>query len=166
MSNRPIVCSGLDGSDPLTLLATAGLFTVGVQTGVVERLGWQFTDAWRPVFVGPGTREQLVDAVLEALAGRKAAETRSRLDQAQRELRLANAGEAGNSETDGDRRPPDKNRLKNLKAECARLEGLWRDEARRGITARHPVADGFVHLDNVAKGGLDRTRFVLSLIHI
>jgi hypothetical protein len=101
-----------------------------------------------------------VDAVLESLAGTKAAEARARFEHAELELRQARDTPSASAETAVARPAPDKARVKALKEDCGRLEAIWRNEAKAGIAERHPVTTGLLHLDNVAKGGLDRKRFV------
>lgn len=50
---RPIVFAGLEGSNPLAVLAALGAFMVAVEEGVDVRLGWERVGPWRPVLHAP-----------------------------------------------------------------------------------------------------------------
>lgn len=59
-----IVCTGLDGSNPLGFLAGLGVLQALVATGHDARLGWVRTSGWHPMLTGVESLESIVDAIL------------------------------------------------------------------------------------------------------
>ena len=130
----PIVCHGLDGSDPLCALAALGLFSVGASAGTVQRMGWTWDGGWRPVFECQGGKQALIDAVVEAFVGNEVAAARNSLEQT-----LRHAAQSG-------KRPP-----RGAEAEVERLA----DEA---VKARHPITAIAAHLDDQTQPKKDKER--------
>jgi len=64
---RPIVLTGIDGSNPLGFLAALGCLRLLDHRYPHARLHWEMDGAWRPVLSGAGLDEgQLVEALLES----------------------------------------------------------------------------------------------------
>lgn len=81
MSNPAMSCPGLDGANPLTMLAGLGLFSIGSRRRLMDGMGWEWQGGWRPFFrinVG-GSREAIIAAVIDELVGAEAAEARASL---------------------------------------------------------------------------------------
>jgi hypothetical protein len=72
-----LVCTGLDGSDPVTALAAMGLL------GIIERsdshvtMGWSRGSQWHPVYWTDIDAHGVVEAVVERMVGSDAALART-----------------------------------------------------------------------------------------
>jgi len=86
-----IVCTGLDGGNPLHMLASLGLLRAGHDRHLVTAMSWRFDAQWRPVFAvndGPNT---FWEAMCDAIAPRRLWRARRRLEAYAVDLRDAEA---------------------------------------------------------------------------
>jgi len=172
MTMRELTCSGLDGTDPLTMLASYGVLSLGSRAGLIRAMGWRPSPRWHAAFLVRGSRGDLIDALLEAIAGRdtdearraldalsaRMEETRHELDQAQATLLKA---------TDPTHVRKIKTKIKSLRATTSELKAAsreaeitWEAHAKAGVSLRHAVTTRALHLDDVGSRGLSRADFV------
>lgn len=177
MTGQCISCQGLDGSNPLTMLAALGLFAIGSRRGLVSGMGWEWQGGWRPFFItgADGTREAIVAAIIDELVGAEAGDARTSCDSIAREQsdlggRLKTAKEQA-------ARLPKGKELKEAKQSIATLEQNLKDLKGRfavassqmealadaGVARRHPVTRHAQHLDDDTKGGLSREDFLMLI---
>lgn len=170
MTFRMIVCDGLDGGDPLTMLASLGFLVIGDRAECIDRMWWQWDGAWRPAYRSSCDEEALVDAVLDFMVGREAAAARAELESIETaladlegQLRIAKA--AVDAAASGVARREEKTaydalvaRQKELKMQSAKMAECVEQLASRGVAERHPVTGLAQHLDDSTKGGLSRAQ--------
>ena len=171
MSARTMVCTGLDGGDPLTTLASLGLLAIGDQADCIERMWWDWFGAWRPVYETTVSEDELVECVLEFLVGGQAASARANLEAIEGKLRSLDA-ELGRTkaavESASDRATKAAARAahseviarqRELKARRVEQSRLVEVQCSAGVAQRHPVTAAALHLDDILKGGLSRQTF-------
>lgn len=171
MNEKELLCPGLDGSDPLTLLASLGLFSTGVSAGLLTRMSWRWQGGWRPVFQTAASEAELIDCVIEALVGHEAATARTDLEclerdaeRLARELELAETAFA-QAQARATKREAKAQRdalkaaLKQLKAQVQLRESQVNRLATAAVEDRHAVVGIAQHLDEISAGGLSRGDF-------
>jgi hypothetical protein len=174
MTDERISCPGLDGSNPLTLLAALGLFGLGARRGLVERMGWEWRGSWTPFYevAAMRTRDDLVAEVLAELAGAEVEGARRALDSrlAEKEaldVSLRDLEEQARHHPKGAALRAAKQQIADMKARSRDLKSVVASEgaridalARESIERKHPVTRLALHLDDETKGGLSRSDFV------
>lgn len=165
-----LVCTGLDGTDPVTAMATFGLLGVLELHDPAIRLSWHLDGVWRPVLATTLDQEMVCEAVIEALVGRKAAADREELETLECQLTALQEQERAAKVAPSD--PNDKAARK-----AARQQALERKQAmaalkaavksagsvletcRRSVAERHAVCTMAKHLDDISGDGLSRFQF-------
>jgi hypothetical protein len=174
MSDQRISCPGLDGSNPLTMLAALGLFAIGNSRGLVTSMGWEWLGAWRPFFIPGvgGTRDTIAAAIIDELVGNGAADARSMCDAIGREYsesryRLETMVEQAKHLQKGKQLKETKQAIATLKKGLKELKIRHTIAANQmaaladaGVAQRHPVTRYAQHLDDDSKGGLSREDFL------
>jgi len=170
MTPRVIVCDGLDGGDPLTMLASLGLLVIGERAGCIDRMWWKWDGAWRAVYRSSFNEEVLVDAVIHFLVGRDASVARAELESSDKALadlenQLLVARAAVNAAASRGARLQAKTpydalvaRQKELRARRSERAACVEELASRGVAERHAVTGLAQHLDDATKGGLSRAQ--------
>jgi hypothetical protein len=174
MTNQRICCPGLDGSNPLTMLASLGLLAIGSRRGLVVGMGWEWQGGWRPFFMSDadGTRDAIVAAIVEELVGAEAGDARTSLEAIAREhsdlkdRRDAAVAQAGPLRKGKEFKAARQaigvldQSLKDLKSRLALASSKVKALADAGVAQRHPVTRHGQHLDDDAKGGLSQQAFL------
>lgn len=166
-----LVCTGLDGTDPVTVLAALGLLGLLEQREPDVCLAWRQADGWRPVLNTRSTEDQVVEYIVEAMVGNEGACLRMQVDQADQRIgQLEQEIDALQQTVDATAAKSEKRafraRLVELKsalaacrAERKRLEQATTEACTKGVLVRHPIVGEAKHLDNVEAGGLTAAGF-------
>jgi hypothetical protein len=169
-----LVCTGLDGANPLHMLASLGILHGGHEPGFVSAMSWQFDAQWRPVFSVNDDSGALWDALCDCISPRRLWQARHRLDGALAALQEAgDAAASAKSAVEANRTAGDRTALRNAKdrmaqaqaqtrrmrTRCRRLENAFSAVGRARTATIHPIVAKADHLDDITKGGLSREGF-------
>lgn len=169
-----LVCTGLDGANPLHMLAALGILCAGHEQGFVSTMSWQFDAQWRPVFSVNNDSGALWDALSDSVSPPRLWQARQKLDGALAALREAGSAAAlAKSAVEANRTAGDKTALRDAKdrlaqaqaqtrrmrTRCRRLENAISAVGRTRIATIHPIVAKADHLDDITKGGLSKDGF-------
>jgi hypothetical protein len=166
------LCPGLDGANPLHLLAACGMMSALEDAGLDVRLGWRDAGGWHPVLMvaldRPAFCQRLAECFLppEIIQARQASDaSKAGILKAEQELAAAKeAAQAALALPGKEGKAAQRNAKSAMKAATeARgnakktykdAESACDEGARAALAMMHPVTAVALHLDHVEKGGL------------
>lgn len=166
-----IVCKGLDGGNPLHMLAALGMMVACEQKGVFQSLYWQRRQVWTPCINISCTESELWPKVCDVIIPRRIWRARQRLENARQKL-IMMGKECDRVETlmgiETERKAKrgakeklvvTKKSIKHLKKRVEQLEDVREKIGRREVQSLHPLCICGDHLDDITKGGVSTECF-------